>query len=71
MKQLPILIITILIIGALSVMAKSRSGSNPAEDTRKADYIYLEALRARSQGKNDAAYSLLQRARELNSDDKT
>ena len=31
MKQLPILIITILIIGALSVMAKSRSGSNPAE----------------------------------------
>ena len=70
MKQLPILIITILIIGALSVMAKSRSGSNPAEDTRKADYIYLEALRAKSQGKNDAAYSLLQRARELNSDDK-
>ena len=70
MKQLPILIITILTIGALSVMAKSRSGSNPAEDTRKADYIYLEALRAKSQGKNDAAYSLLQRARELNSDDK-
>lgn len=70
MKQLPILIITILTIGALSVMAKSRSGSIPAEDTRKADYIYLEALRAKSQGKNDAAYSLLQRARELNSDDK-
>ncbi len=70
MKQLPILIITILTIGALSVMAKSRSGSNPAEDIRKADYIYLEALRAKSQGKNDAAYSLLQRARELNSDDK-
>lgn len=70
MKQLPILIITILTIGALSVMAKSRSGSSPAEDTRKADYIYLEALRAKSQGKNDAAYSLLQRARELNSDDK-
>lgn len=70
MKQLPILIITILTIGALSVMAKSRSSSNPAEDTRKADYIYLEALRAKAQGKNDAAYSLLQRARELNSDDK-
>ena len=50
MKQLPILIITILIIGALSVMAKSRSGSNPAEDTRKADYIYLEALRGQIAG---------------------
>ena len=51
-------------------MAKSRSGSNPAEDTRKADYIYLEAPAGQIAGQNDAAYSPLQRARELNSDDK-
>lgn len=70
MKQLPVLILTILAIGALSVMAKGRQYAPTAEDARKADYIYLEALRAKSQGKHDAAYSLLQRARELNSDDK-
>ncbi|WP_300504122.1 tetratricopeptide repeat protein [uncultured Duncaniella sp.] len=70
MKQLPILILTILTLGALSVMAKSRPQTTSQEDVRKADYIYLEALRAKSQGRNDVAYSLLQRARELNADDK-
>lgn len=58
MKQLPILILTILTLGALSVMAKSRPQTTTQEDVRKADYIYLEALRAKSQGRNDAAYSL-------------
>lgn len=70
MKQLPILILTILAFGTLSLMAKGRAPKTSAEDIRKADYIYLEALRAKSQGQHDAAYSLLQRARELNADDK-
>lgn len=70
MKQLPILILTILTLGVISVMAKDRRDTAGQEDARKADYIYLEALRAKSQGRHDAAYSLLQRARELNSADK-
>ncbi|MDE6812801.1 MAG: hypothetical protein K2J28_03070, partial [Duncaniella sp.] len=72
MKQLPVLILTILTLGAISVMAKSPRNSDlrAQEDIRKADYIYLEALRAKSQGQHDAAYSLLQRASELNGADK-
>lgn len=70
MKNLPVLILTLLVLGALSVMAKGRRDITSAEDIRKADYIYLEALRAKSQGQHDAAYSLLERARELNGDDK-
>lgn len=70
MKQLPILILTIIALGTFSLMAKSRVKGTSAEDVRKADYIYLEALRAKSQDQHDAAYSLLQRAHELNADDK-
>lgn len=70
MKQLPILILTIIALGTFSLMAKSRVKGPSAEDVRKADYIYLEALRAKSQDQHDAAYSLLQRAHELNADDK-
>lgn len=71
MKKLPLLILTIIALGALSAMAAGRRhASSDAEDARKADYIYLEALRAKSQSKHDAAFSLLQRAHELNSADK-
>lgn len=70
MKNLPILILTLLALGALTVMAKGRRDAAASEDIRKADYIYLEALRAKSQGQHDAAYSLLERAAELNGDDK-
>ncbi|MDE6090111.1 MAG: tetratricopeptide repeat protein [Duncaniella sp.] len=70
MKQLPILILTIIALGTFSLMAKGRVKGTSAEDVRKADYIYLEALRAKSQDQHDAAYSLLQRAHELNADDK-
>ncbi|MCM1356048.1 MAG: tetratricopeptide repeat protein [Staphylococcus sp.] len=70
MKKLPILILAVIVLGALSLMAKSRRDLSSGEDARKADYIYLEALRAKSQGQLDAAFSLLERAHELNADDK-
>lgn len=60
----------------IAVSASGRSGSvkgsvSPsAADVAKADYIYLEALRAKSQGDLDAAFYLLQRAHELNPADK-
>ena len=43
-----------------------RGGTATREDVAKADYIYLEALRAKSQGRLDAAYDLLERAYSLN-----
>ncbi|MDE5989182.1 MAG: tetratricopeptide repeat protein [Duncaniella sp.] len=71
MKKLPLLIFAILALGALSAIAAGRrQAKTGAEDARKADYIYLEALRAKSQSKHDAAFSLLQRASELNPADK-
>lgn len=72
MKKFPILILALLILGVVSVTARSRkdTAATPSADVSKADYLYLEALRAKSQGKHDAAYALLQRARELNSADR-
>ncbi len=70
MRRLPVIILLSLVIGALTVMARGRNDAGRAEDVRKADYIYLEALRAKSQGKHDAAFALLQKARELNGEDK-
>lgn len=71
MKKLPLLIFAILALGALSAIAAGRRQTKPdAEDARKADYIYLEALRAKSQSNHDAAFALLQRAHELNPGDK-
>lgn len=71
MKKLPLLILAIIALGALSAFAANKRGSKSAgEDTRKADYIYLEALRAKSQNNHDAAFALLQRAHELNRADK-
>lgn len=70
MKRLPLILLAVLALGFLSVMARSRRGTLESADARKADYIFLEALRAKSQGRMDAAFSLLQRAHELNSADK-
>lgn len=68
MKKLPVLILAILALGVLTAVAKNRRGPTD-EDIRKADYLYLEALRVKSQGQGDAAFDLLMRARELNPDD--
>jgi len=72
MKKLPLLILAILALGALSAIAagRQRQAGSETEDTRKADYIYLEALRAKSQSNHDAAFALLQRAHELNPADR-
>lgn len=70
MKQLPILIFAILALGTLSLLARNQRGQTDGADVRKADYIYLEALRAKAQGHPDAAFSLLSRAHELNRADK-
>lgn len=51
---------------AVSVTGRSRKGNTVDSDAAKADYMYLEALRAKSQGNYDAAFALLTRARELN-----
>ncbi|MFA4054121.1 MAG: tetratricopeptide repeat protein [Duncaniella muris] len=69
MKKLPLLI---LALGALSAIAagRQRQAGSETEDTRKADYIYLEALRAKSQSNHDAAFALLRRAHELNPADR-
>ncbi|WP_290373897.1 tetratricopeptide repeat protein [Duncaniella muris] len=72
MKKLPLLILAILALGALSAIAagRQRQAGSETEDTRKADYIYLEALRAKSQSNHDAAFALLRRAHELNPADR-
>lgn len=51
---------------AVNVDGRSRKGNADNGDAAKADYMYLEALRAKSLGNYDAAFALLSRARELN-----
>lgn len=72
MKRLPLILLPLLLLAAaLSATGRGRkSDSLPGSDAAKADYMYLEALRAKSQGNFDAAYSLLARAAELNPSDK-
>lgn len=55
---------------AFSANGRSRKSTSGIGDSDKADYMYLEALRAKSQGNYDAAYALLSRAIELNPSDK-
>lgn len=69
MKRLPLIFFALVVLGVLAATSKSQLGPSPA-DVRKADYIYLEALRARSQGNGDAAFDLLMRAHELNPADR-
>lgn len=72
MKKLPIfLCLMLLIAGAIVAAPRAKRSQGPApEDVAKADYLYLEALRARSQDNHDAAFELLERAHNLNPDDK-
>lgn len=70
MKKLPLLILIILSVGVLTMVGRSRR-SYDTEAKAKADYIYLEALRAKSQEKYDAAYELLSRAHEINPTDRS
>lgn len=56
----------LLLLIALAGMSAKKSASPSPEDVAKADYLYLEALRARSQGQTDASFHLLSRAHELN-----
>ncbi|MCM1522650.1 MAG: tetratricopeptide repeat protein [Muribaculaceae bacterium] len=69
MRRLPIILCLLLIMGGL--MAAPKKGSLPSrEDVDKADYLYLEALRARSQDRHDASFELLERAHALNPADR-
>lgn len=56
-----------MLLVAAAVMARpAMRRADTDEDKAKADYFFLEALRAKSQDKPDAAFELLKRARELN-----
>lgn len=70
MKRLPIFITLVALAVALIASARPRKASASAEDSAKADYIFLEALREKSQGNPDAAFELLRRAHELNPSDR-
>lgn len=71
MKRLPLILIPVMLMAmALTATGRARKVPGGDSDAAKADYMYLEALRAKSQGNYDAAFSLLSRARELNPSDK-
>lgn len=59
----------------MAVMATAMSAKKPDHaksseaDCRKADYIYMEAMRQQALGNADASFYLMQRAHELNPDD--
>lgn len=55
---------------AVDVTGRSRKDTAGNGDADKSDYMYLEALRAKSKGNYDAAFALLSRARELNPADR-
>lgn len=70
MKKLLYLILALAAICSLTVQAKKEPQGPSRADRDKADYLFLEALRARADGEADAAFSLMQRAAQLNPDDK-
>lgn len=72
MKRLPTLLgLALALLVCLGAGARQRRTAGPSpEDVAKADYIYLEALRAKSQERHDAAFQLLQQAITLNPNDK-
>ena len=57
MKKLPFIVLAIMALGFLTAIAKARRGPTE-QDVRKADYLYLEALRVKSQGNGDAAFDV-------------
>lgn len=70
MKRLPVIITFAIMLAGLLVQAKPGKVVRHDEDAAKADYIFLEALREKSQGHPDAAFELLRRANELNPSDR-
>ncbi|MDE6485282.1 MAG: tetratricopeptide repeat protein [Duncaniella sp.] len=71
MKKLPYAIILLLLVfaSAASGWSKSKNKNDVEADVRKADYFYLEALRSKALGNDDAAFDLLDRAISLNPND--
>ncbi len=71
MKRLPYIILLFLLAltSAASGWSKGKSKKDVEADIRKADYFYLEALRTKALGNDDAAFDLLDRAIALNPDD--
>lgn len=63
-------VLALLAVATLSVTqfvwGAKPEGADAERDARKADYIYLEGLRYRAQGKSDAYYDMVARAYELN-----
>ncbi len=61
-----------MLLAALApqALARRQNGTAPGGDAAKADYLYLEALRAKSKDRTDDAYYLLTRAHALNPADK-
>ncbi|MDE6324844.1 MAG: hypothetical protein K2M02_01595, partial [Duncaniella sp.] len=59
------IIAAVVVLTALCGGSKTRQ-PGVGENERKADYLYLEALRAKALGNTDATYDLLERAHELN-----
>lgn len=57
-------------VGWSALSAKSTANYDAAADVRKADYIYLEAMRHKAEGRADAYYDLVERAYDLNPSDK-
>lgn len=69
MKKSHVFILLAVILATLVASARPRKARGPAsDDVAKADYLFLEALHARSQDRHDAAYELLERSYALNPD---
>lgn len=63
-------IIAMMAVTATALSAKKTDTVKPSEaDCRKADYIFMEAIRQQALGNDDAYFSLVQRAHDLNPDD--
>ena len=74
MKRLPVLLTIVMLVLALCAgAARPRKASTGVsrEDADKADYLFLEAMHARSLDRHDAAYDLLERSYALNPDKET
>lgn len=62
--------IGLLMLSQLSGIAKSKqSDSEALRDARKADYLFIEALKYKEEGQHDAYYDMVARAYELNPTD--
>lgn len=74
MKKLPVLLTIVMLVLALCAGAarpRKAAPGVPREDADKADYLFLEAMHARSLERHDAAYDLLERSYALNPDKET